>query len=256
VARNDLFALERAVGGGASGLVVTVHGTMDRHSSFGGVRRQLPEVATLVYDRRGYGRSRHLSLATGLDDHVEDLLGLCAGRPVVVVGHSYGGCIGLRAAEVAPQVVRAVVVFEPPLPWLDGWPSDTGTSRALAAPDPPAGVEAYLRHVLGDERWDALTERARADRRGEGPALLADLRSVRPEPGHPPPLDLGAIAVPVVIGRGTRSAAYLQAGANRLVGLLAQAELHVLEGAGHGAHNEQPAQIASLARRAMERARG
>jgi len=256
VARNDLFALERAAAGGVGGLVVAVHGTMDRHSSFGGVRRQLPEVATLVYDRRGYGRSRHLRVATGLDDHVEDLLGLCAGRPAVVIGHSYGGCIGLRAAELAPEVVRAVVVFEPPLPWLDGWPSDTGSSRALAASDPPAGVEAYLRHVLGDDRWDLLPERARTDRRSEGPALLADLRSVRPELGQPPPLDLGAIAVPVVIGRGTRSAAYLQAGANRLVGLLAHAELHVLGGAGHGAHSERPAQIAALARRAMERVRG
>ena len=255
MAPNDLFALERAAAGGGAGLVVTVHGTMDRHSSFGGVRRQLPEVATLVYDRRGYGRSRHLRVATSLDDHVEDLLGLCAGRPAVVVGHSFGGCIGLRAAEVAPEVVRAVVVFEPPLPWLDGWPSDTGSSRALAAPDPPAGVEAYLRHVLGDDRWDLLPERARADRRSEGPALLADLRSVRPEPGYPPPLDLGAIAVPVVIGRGTRSAAYLQAGANRLVRLLAHAELHVLEGSGHAAHSERPAQIAALARSAMERVR-
>ncbi len=256
MALNELFALERAAAGGGAGLVVTVHGTMDRHSSFGGVRRQLPEVATLVYDRRGYGRSRYLPVATSLDDHVEDLLGLCAGRPAVVVGHSYGGCIGLRAAEMAPDVVRAVVVFEPPLPWLDGWPSDTASNRALAAPDPPAGVEAYLRHVLGDDRWGALPERARVDRRGEGPALLADLRSVRPAPDHLPPLDLGAIAVPVVIGRGTRSPAYLQAGANRLVGLLADAELHVLEGAGHAAHSERPAQIAALARCAMERVRG
>lgn len=251
---DEVFALERAAEGGGGGLVVTVHGTMDRHSSFSGVRRHLPEVATLVYDRRGYGRSRHLRVATSLDDHVEDLLGLCAGRPAVVVGHSYGGCIGLRAAEMAPGLVRAVVVFEPPLPWLDGWPSDTASSRALAAADPPAGVEAYLRHVLGDERWEALPERARADRRGEGLALLADLRSVRPAPGLPPPLDLSAIAVPVVIGRGSCSAAYLQAGANRLVSLLAEAELHVLQGAGHGAHSERPAQIASLARRAMERA--
>jgi len=86
--------------------------------------------------------------------------------------------------------------------------------------------------------------------------VLADLRSVRPAPGQHPPLDLGAIAVPVVIGRGTRSAAYLQAGANRLVGLLVDAELHVLEGAGHGAHSERPAQIAALTRRAMERVRG
>ncbi|MEO5679198.1 MAG: alpha/beta hydrolase [Acidimicrobiales bacterium] len=254
--QESLFVLERGPAESSPGpLVVAVHGTMDRHSSFLRMRRDLGELRTILYDRRGYGRSRALPVAAGLDDHVDDLLGLCAGRPAVVVGHSYGACVALRAAQRVPAVVRALVAFEPPLPWLPGWPSDTGSARALAAPDPDAAVEAFLRRILGDERWEALPERARDDRRAEGPALLADLRSVRPAVGTPAPIDLGAVRVPVVVGRGTRSPGYLRDGADRLVGLLPDAEPWVVEGAGHDAHASRPDHLAAMTRRALARCR-
>ena len=33
--------------------------------------------------------------------------------------------------------------------------------------------------MIGDERWEGLPERTREQRRAEGPALLAELRSIR-----------------------------------------------------------------------------
>jgi len=253
VAVASLFALERPPDdGGCDALVVAVHGTMDRSAGFAGVRRALADLRTVVYDRRGYGRSRDLPPAGSLDASVEDLLALCAGRRSVLLGHSYGACICLRAAEVAPQVVRAVAVYEPPLPWLVAWPADTGSSVALRAPDPEAATEAYMRRVIGDRRWDDLPERVKAQRRSEAPALLADLRSIRPAAGQPAPIDLAAVSVPVVVGRGTRSPAHLRSGADRLSELLPWAELIVLEGAGHGAHTSHPEGIASLVRRALQ----
>lgn len=243
---STLFVTERAQQTANAPLVVMVHGSMDRHASFIGVRRALPHAGTILYDRRGYGRSRDSPVASGLDDHVTDLLDLCAGRSVVVLGHSYGGCVALRAAQLAPEVVTGLVVFEAPLPWLEGWPKDTGGGRALAAPDPPAAAEAFLRRLLGDERWEALPERTKDDRRAEGPALLSDMRSVRPSPGAPAPVDLASVTQPVVVGRGSSSSAHLMAGAKRLVGLLPSAELVTLAGATHGAHASRPAEVAAL----------
>lgn len=253
MAAAPLFSLERPPDeGGRDLLVVLVHGTMDRHTGFARMRRALADLRTLTYDRRGYGRSQDVEPAPDLDASVEDLLGLCDGRPAVVVGHSYGGCIGLRAAELAPETARAVVVYEPPLPWLVTWPTGTSSGRALAAATPEEAVEAFLRRVIGNRRWDALPERVKGERRREGPALLADLRSTRPRPGAPPPLDVAAVRVPVVVGRGTMSPAHLLAGADRLAGLLPAAELVVIEGARHDAHASQPQAVAAMARRALE----
>lgn len=248
-----LFSVERPPDdGGRDALVVAVHGTMDRSAGFAGVRRELADLRTLVYDRRGYGRSQGTGPAVDLDAGVDDLLDLCSGRQVaVIVGHSYGGCIALRAAQRAPALVRSVAVYEPPLPWLVGWPADTGSSRALGAADPEAAAEAYMRRVIGDRRWEDLPERVRDRRRSEAPALLADLHSVRPGPGAAAPIDLEAVSVPVVVGRGTRSPAHLLAGADRLVGLLPDAELVVVAGAGHGAHTTHPEAVAAMVRRAL-----
>jgi len=252
VASPSLYALERPPDdGGREVLVVAVHGTMDRSVGFAGVRRALADLRTIVYDRRGYGRSRHLPPAADLDASVDDLVGLCAGRPALVVGHSYGGCICLRAAERAPEVVRAVAVYEPPLPWLLTWPAEAASARALGHADPEAAIEAYMRSVVGDSRWEDLPERAKDQRRSEAPALMADLRSVRPAAGQPAPLELDGVTVPVVVGRGTTSPVHLMDGADRLVELLPVAELVVVEGAGHGAHTTHPDAIAAMVRQGL-----
>ncbi len=82
-----------------SPIVVLVHGSLDRSTSFVRVVRRLSDLHTVVYDRRGYHRSRRvLPLNTTLDGHVDDLLEVIGGRAAVVIGHSYGGDVALGAA--------------------------------------------------------------------------------------------------------------------------------------------------------------
>jgi len=235
-------------------VVVLVHGSLDRSTSFTRVLRRLEDLHTIVYDRRGYHGSRQaVPLATSLDDHVDDLLAVIGGRPAVVVGHSYGGDVALGAAlrDDGEPTIRAVATYEPPLPWLELWTSTGTTSRrSPLSDDPDVVAEHFYRRVVGDGAWERLTPVAREERRGDGPALLAELRAIRSPDA---PFDVGALRIPAVVGRGTRSLDHHRRGVAWLVEHLPDAELVEIDGAGHGAHLSHPDAFAVLVRRAVER---
>lgn len=241
-------------GDGDGPLVVLVHGTMDRSTSFVKAIRRLDGLRVVRYDRRGYGRSAHLPVADHLDDHVDDLFGVVAGRPAVVAGHSIGGVIALVAAERRPDLVRAVAVYEAPMSWAPWWPRRTvGAGAAAAATgDPAAAAELFMRRMVGDERWERLPARTREERRAEGRALLSDLTMVRRAGG--PPYDGAALAVPLVVGHGAESAPHHAEAARRLAAAVPGARLVCVDGAGHGAHTTHPDDFAGLVREAVARA--
>jgi pimeloyl-ACP methyl ester carboxylesterase len=172
--------------------VVLVHGSMDRSAGMARTAARLVGLHVVRYDRRGYGRSVHAGPPAGIDGHVDDLFGVIAdhagpGRRSVVVGHSYGAVVALTAASRRPDLVVAVGAFEPPLPWLAWWPATTAGAAAIAQADdgrgdPGDAADAFLRRMLGDERWEGLPEATRRDRRREGPALVAELASLRAGP--------------------------------------------------------------------------
>jgi pimeloyl-ACP methyl ester carboxylesterase len=227
-------------------LVVMVHGSMDRGAAFARVAGHLRELPTVRYDRRGYGRSVGLG-APDIEGHAADLLAIVDDRPAVLVGHSLGGLITLAAAARRPDVVRSVLLFETPAPWADWWPRRSAGGAAVQTGEPGDAAEAFLRRMIGDERWEAFSPRTREERRAEGAALLADLRSARAGA----PFDASAITVPVVVGRGTESSAHHREGAVRLAAALGAPEPFVIEGAGHGAHVSHHGAFADLVRRAV-----
>ena len=88
----------------------------------------------------------------------------------------------------------------------------SGTTAGAAAverlADPEGAAEAFMRRLIGDERWDGLPERTRATRRAEGWAMvheLADLRLHRPWSAE-------QIRVPVLTGYGTLGSPHHQTG--------------------------------------------
>lgn len=236
-------------------VVVLVHGSMDRSGSWVRVVRELRDLHTIRYDRRGYGRSRPLGGGT-MAEHVTDLLGVIDERACVVAGHSYGAAIALTAAEQRPDLVRAVVSYEGPMSWEPWWPGRSAGGDAVkevkGGTPPAVAAERFLRRYIGDAKWESLPERTRSERRAEGEALLIELRSAR-EDG--PPYDPSRIAVPVISSCGTTSEAHLRRGAEVLASAVPAAELHVIDGADHGAHQSHPAELAALIRLGLERAR-
>lgn len=225
---------------------------MDRSASFLRVLNCLPDLHTLAYDRRGYGRSRAVEpAAASLGVHVTDLFGIVAGRPAVVVGHSYGGDVAMAASIERPDLVRSVVVYEAPTPWVPWWPTDSAGGRATQFPGNPAdAAEAFFRRLVGDDVWERLPRRTREARRAEGPAVLGDLTSIR----SAAPFEIAAVPVPVVVGSGTASAAHHKECAHRMAAELPDAELVVINGAGHNAQATHPQQFAALVRQGVERA--
>jgi pimeloyl-ACP methyl ester carboxylesterase len=219
----------------------------------------------VTYDRRGYQRSRRaLPLNTTLDGHIDDLLAVIAGRPAVVVGHSYGGDIALGAALRDPgdPVIRAVVAYEPPMPWLGPWsrrPPEPATwagspaSARGAEPrdDPAAGAERFFRRMVGDAAWERLSESAKNERRADGPALEAELTAIRLPRA---PFDVTTLAVPSTFGRGERSASRHRDTVAWLAAHTPGGELVELAGASHGAHLTHPDAFASIVRSAVARA--
>jgi pimeloyl-ACP methyl ester carboxylesterase len=262
-----LAITERAPDGPVSDapLVVLVHGSLDRSASFARVLRRLDDLHTVVYDRRGYHRSREaLPLNTTLDGHIDDLLSVIGGRPAVIVGHSYGGDITLGAAlrGAASSSILCVVAYEPPMPWLPGYrssvrtevedpPATNGQPGAQNGADDAAAAERFFRRMVGDTAWDRLPDRSKAARRAEGPALEAELRAIRIAEA---PFDVTALAVPAIFGRGERSAARHRNAVAWLAGHTPGAQLVEIPGASHGAHLTHPDAFAGLVRAAVARA--
>ena len=245
--------------GGGGPVLVFVHGSLDSSRSFTRVIRRLPDLATVVYDRRGYQRSRAaLPLNTTVAGHVDDLLEVIGGRPSVVIGHSYGGSIALAAAlRTGTSPILSVVAFEPPMPWLEhamGLPGRTvGSERwARVDPDDPvaAGQEAerFFRRMVGDASWDRLPPSAKDDRRADGPALAAELSAIRLTDA---PFDVSTMRVPVIYGMGGETIERRRDAVAWLVAHTPGAQTAVIPGAEHGAHLTHPDAFADLARAAL-----
>jgi pimeloyl-ACP methyl ester carboxylesterase len=246
--------------------VVFIHGAADRGAAFARVGRTLDAPTLIRYDRRGYGRSLEAEPPPGdgaelLAGQVDDLAGvLGTDAPAVVVGHSLGGLVALAAAATRPGLVASVVAYEPPTPWLAFWDQRQAGSAARQAARDAAGddgdpfgavagaaaMEAFLRRMIGDQRWDALGERTQAARRAEGPALLRDLAVARAVGA----VDLASISAPVVLGVGGATVGRHRRAVNELASAIgaggARVEIAEVAGAAHGGHLTHPDGFANL----------
>ncbi len=226
-------------------LVVVVHGSMDRSAGLLRLSRRLDAThRVLRYDRRGYGRSVGVGPPWTVEANIDDLDALLtAASPdsAVVFGHSFGGNVALGLAARRPEAVRAVVVYETPLSWLDWWPGDSAGAAAMADDDPGDAAEAFMRRLVGDEVWERLPESRRTERRAEGAAMVAELADLR----RGAPWDGDRIEAPVLALRGEHARPHHRAGTDALDELLAQCSSTVVDGAGHAGPHTHADAVAS-----------
>lgn len=224
--------------------IIVIHGMLDRAATFVATQRLLDPMAVTLYDRRGYGRSQGLAPKPDLSVHVADALRVARDRRVVLIGHSFGGLVALATAVAAPEQVRAVGVYEPPMPWLDGWP-DT-MRRAIA--EPGRAVEQFFGSMVGTDAWERLPERFRDARRAEEPALIADVETV--EGGVS--FDLADVLSPVAAAHGSATSAHYKVAARAVADQIYGTDLHVIEGAAHGVHLSHASAFAGWIRTVAE----
>lgn len=228
---------------------VLIHGSMDRSAGLLRLGRRLDTDHRVTrYDRRGYGRSADVGPPWTVAANIDDLDALLhaasvASAPAVVFGHSFGGNVALGLAARRPELVRAVVVYETPLSWLDWWPGNSAGAAAMAVDDPGDAAEAFMRRLVGDAVWERLPASKRADRRAEGAAMVAELADLR----RCAPWDGDRIDVPVLTLCGEHARPHHRAAMESLSDTITGCRSAMVPDAGHaGPHTHADAVAAAM----------
>jgi pimeloyl-ACP methyl ester carboxylesterase len=269
--------------------VVFVHGSASDLRTWG---QQLPTIGTryraIAYSRR-YARPNE-DIEPGADDqmlpHVDDLAALLrviGAAPAHLVGSSWGAFICLLAAIRHPEMVRSLVLQEPPVlslfvstpPRLSelfpllvrrprtalailGFSAGTlaPTQRAFRRGDDDQALQTFAHRVLGKGTYERLPEERKQQARENLGALRAQLLGA----GFPPldEEDVRGIGVPTLLMTGQRSPAFLLRLTEHLQRLLPNAERVDIAGASHAMQEENPgavneAILGFLARHASQR---
>ena len=216
-------------------VVLLIHGLQDSLDSFAGLVDELvPEHTVVAYDRRGWGRSRADDPPTSLADHAQDAVDALGGRRATVVGHSYGGVVGLMAAATRPDVVASLAVFEPTVPFTDWWPDhDEMMRRSLD-----------LKPMM--TRWNAGQPRRTPEQRAADEMSMArDFSFVERAP-----FAFSDVTVPCLVGGSVDTTPWDFQSAERLSELLG-ADVVMFRDAGHTVHRTHPREFAAFTRRAV-----
>jgi 3-oxoadipate enol-lactonase len=226
-------------------------------STWGDAARRLASTGRVVaYDRRGYARSGgapvrsmaiHTADAAALLEHLH-------AQPAVVVGTSAGAAIAVDLAVRRPDLVRLVIAHE--FPWRFvrhvpaasqlaalvhiGWLALGGRHRAAA--------EVVLRSAYayrdGGSAWDAFPDAWRRAGTENARAALADFRNSIGV--YPSAEDLATIEIPVVCTYGARSPERMVRLVRSLADAIPTGRVQRIDGAGHAAPFDAPADFAQV----------
>jgi magnesium chelatase accessory protein len=252
---------------GSGPVLLLLHGTGASTHSWRDLLSLLTPYFTVVApDLPGHGFTRGtLTGGPTLSNVAMAVAGLMAEldlKPSVIAGHSAGAAIGLRMVldgRASPRGFVALSAALLPFPGLAAHLFPTLAKVLFLNPFAPhifARMAGPLREV---DRFMSKSTGSKID--ATGVELYARLFR---KAGHirgtiammanwdlePLKRDLSHLAVPVRVLHGDCDAAIPLAKAREAAALIPDAQLHVLEGLGHLAHEEAPEQVADLIRHA------
>ena len=257
--------------------VVFLHGLLGSGTNFRTIALSTSAVRpTVCVDLRNHGRSPHAGSGS-LDDLAGDVAALlasdaAAGAPQpTLVGHSLGGKVAMRVAQLRPDLLRDVVIIDiAPVAYTAatnrGWKSVNGVVHAAAALDPSpfrtrAEVEAALARAVPEPGVRSFVAQNLVPRDGGGyawrcnfPALVAALPQYAAwvHAAAPPAVAAATAALDAHFIAGQLSSYILSEHAPAIADIFPRAQMHVVAGAGHWVHAEKPVEFNALLSRILK----
>jgi pimeloyl-ACP methyl ester carboxylesterase len=250
----------RRVGSGDP--VVLVHGSGGGLHSWATVADQLAgDHEVWMPARRGYGPSDVPPGIKSFKDEIADLIAVIeaaresSGKPVHLVGASYGASLSLHTASADPRDLRSLAIFEPPLfaagaeiaPMLDRYRSafERNDAQAMAAAlnevtRVPAEIVAAFAASMGDRTPDPVE----AQRSAIG--WLHDLEALAEDS-----TDIArwsSITVPTLLMQGADTWEPMPTTMNALAKTIPRARHIIWQGQSHFATMTAPALVADTLR--------
>ena len=258
--RNGLFVAELTSSqAGDAAPVLLVHGFAQDHRCWGPLGAALgARGPVLAVDAPGHGRSG--ALASADVPQAADLLAQVAaatGRALDVVGYSMGGRMALQLLVDHPGAVRRAALIGATAGIAD--PSERAARRALdderAAHLETVGIDAFLADWLAQPLFAELPQWARFDEERRNNTVNGLAQSLRNAgTGSMAPLwdRLPEITAEVLCVAGSNDPKFCDA-AERMADLMPRGSVHMLAGAGHAAHLEQPDDAERIVREFLNR---
>ena len=232
---------------GSGPTVILAHCSSASHQMWAPVVAALSgRYRVLVPDLLGYGQSERWPINASLQrwTDVSALIALAdlAGEPVHLGGHSYGGAVALEAARLLGARAKSLTLIEPSafhLLRLTGrmreWHEIIGVgglmNEALRLRRERRAAAIYMKYWVGRLRWWSMSPRARravvrtvGKVGAEFEAVLHLARTVG---------DYRTITTPTRLIAGQRTLKPARAIVDDLLGILPDAQLRVIAGAGH-----------------------
>ncbi|QYZ68592.1 alpha/beta fold hydrolase [Neotabrizicola shimadae] len=240
--------------------VLALHCSLAHGGAWSGLSAGLSGVTITAPDLPGHGQSAGWdshsdlhTLTTRIAAEMAAMLG--QGRPVDVMGHSFGGTVALRLALERPDLVRSVILFEPVLfaaaraAGAACWPAFIAEHQEVAALYRSGQAEAAAMrfHSVWGGRvgFDDLPERQQhymIDRIGlvmaQDATLVADSAALLRAMG------LETLTQPVLLAEGAESPPVIPAICGELARRLPLVRRVTVPGAGHMLPITHPAQVA------------
>lgn len=242
---------------GSGPAVILIHGSMSDYREWSEQMEALAKhYRVIAYSRRYHwpnsppGKDGDASVPRQTEDLAAIIKSLGLG-PATLVGHSYGGTIAVFFALQHPELVRGLVLLEPPVPGALG---DTAESeavvkerqavrdemrQALASGDAERVVKTYLARVAPGE-YDNASPEARKIYLANFPAFRLDFESPRPNLNCE---DIQRVAAPALVLTGGRSAIGLQQVAAGVAHCLKSGSFLKLPQATHHMQLDHPQQV-------------
>lgn len=233
--------------------LVLLHGFGGTHRAWDPVLPELDHERynPIVPDLRGHGTKAHVR-PISFDGCMDDVLAAAPDR-FVLCGYSMGGRIAQKVALAAPERVSRLVLVATSagIPDPDVRAARIAEDRALADEVEDMTVEEFV------TRWQAQPifvgtppEAARFwgdDLARNDPAALAEaLRTIGGGAMEPFWDRVGELTMPVTIVVGERDEKFVRFAREEYVPRIPHAEVHVIDGVGHGIPREAPRELAAL----------